>query len=194
MTMDSIWTHLIGLPCLKLSCSIIYSDNLSHGFGPWGHSLYAFVFSVTCIEQLNAQKLSANQGKPMKAFPSYSLMHSFTSFSVAHNETMLCFHYFFNLTHLWCMTGRELCWPGVEGEGRTAKKWTHPWSVSSALLGFQCSRCHDPGSVRHAHRYASARCCECTPHHLRAKDGSVWRKEREGQMLRFKEQWRLLQR
>lgn len=59
-------SNLIGVPCLKLSCSIIYSGNLSHGLGPWGHSLYALVFAVTCMEQLNAHKLSANQGKAMK--------------------------------------------------------------------------------------------------------------------------------
>lgn len=120
--------HLTWVPCLMLSCSIIYSDNLSHGFGPCRHSLFALAFAVTCMEQLNAQKPSANQGKPMKAFCylcSYSLMHRFLSFSTAHNETMLClycsfFSFFFqfnppvNLMHDW--EGTMSAWRGRRGE------------------------------------------------------------------------------
>lgn len=84
-------TLLIRVLHHKLSSSIIYSDNLSHGFGSWGHSQYALVFAVTCMEQLNAQKHPANQGKAMKAFLclcSNSLTHHFLSFSSAHNEAM----------------------------------------------------------------------------------------------------------
>lgn len=63
-----------------------------------------------------------------------------------------------------------------------AKKWTDPWSVSSSLLGFQYSR--GPASVWDPCH--SARCCECTPHHLHGKDGSVYRKGRDGQVLRLR--------
>lgn len=59
--------HLTWVPCFVSSCSIIYTDNLSHGFGPCRHSLFALALAVTCTEQLNAQKPSANQGKPIKA-------------------------------------------------------------------------------------------------------------------------------
>lgn len=113
----------------------------------------------------------------------------------AHNETMLCLYYYiiyyillyyFNSAHLWtwCTTGWGQCRPGEAEEGRTAKKWTHPWSVSSSLLGLRYS--HGPGSVWDARHYPSARCCERTPHRLHGKDGSVYRKDREGQVLRLR--------
>lgn len=88
------YTHLISGPRHKLSCLIIYADNLSQGSEPWGHGQYARVFSVTCMEQLNAQKLLANQGEGMKAFRylcSYSLMHCFFSLQAAHNEASALF-------------------------------------------------------------------------------------------------------
>lgn len=88
------YTHLISASHHKLSCSIIYSDNLSHGSGPWGHGQYALVFSVTCMEQLNAQKLLANQGEGMKAFHylcSYSLTCYLFSRRAAHNEASALF-------------------------------------------------------------------------------------------------------
>lgn len=118
-------THLIRVLHHKLSSSIIYSDNLSHGFGPWGHSQYALVFAVTCMEQLNAQKHPANQGKAMKAFLclcTYSLMHHFLSFSSAHNEAMhslyiaplFQFNPPVNLLHDW--VGTISAWRGKIGD------------------------------------------------------------------------------
>ena len=91
--------------------------------GPGGGSLHALALAVTCMEQLNTQKLSANQGKPMKAFSyfcSYSLMHRFLSCLVLHVETVLCFLWLFqlnppvNLTHDW--EGTTSPWRGRSGE------------------------------------------------------------------------------
>lgn len=140
--------------------------------------------AVTCMEQLNAQKLSANQGKIMKVFCyfcSYSLVHSFLSYSFVNPEDMFClYYYYFKSTHLgtWCRTGRDQCWPGEGEQARTVKKWTHPWSVSSVLLICLCSH-HGPEAVRPACCYCSAKCCECMPQHLHGEDR--WR-DGEGQV------------
>lgn len=105
---------------------------------------------------------------------------------IAKKKQLYILLYHFNLTHLWTWrtTGWGQCRPGEAEEGRTVKKWTHPWSISSSLLGLRYS--HGPGSVWDARHYTSARCCERTPHHLHGKDGSVYRKDREGQVLRLR--------
>lgn len=147
-------THLTGVFCLKLSCSIIYSHSLSLGFGPLGGgglSLYPLVLAVTCMEQLNAQKLATYQGKPWK--PSAGIFAA-TPRGAASScrcqmllmRLCLCFSSL-SFTHLWtwCMTGRGWCQPGVGGEERKAKKWKLPWSVSSSFLGLLHS--HALGNV-----------------------------------------------
>lgn len=134
-------THLTGFFCLKLYCLIIYSHNLSLGFGPLGGvlSLYPLVLAVTCMEQLNAQKLSTYQGKPWKPSAGVFAATPRGAASSRHCQMLLmrlslCFSSL-SFTHLWtwCMTGRGWYQPGVGGEGRKAKKWTLPWLVSSSF-------------------------------------------------------------
>lgn len=175
-------THLISVPHHKLSCSIIYSDSLSQGSGPWGHGQYAHVFSVTCMEQLNAQKLLANQGEGMKVFHyicSYSLMRCFFSLQAAHNEASALFvrhhHVVWISTHLWtyCTNGWGQCQPGEAVWETMAEKLTLLWSVSSS---FQClRRKYARGNEKGGHSRSSARCCVCVSHHLQWKDREVYR-------------------
>lgn len=151
-------------------CMLLYL--LSHVWNSWTHR--------------SSLLIKANPWKHSAIFCIYSLMHSFSSLSVSCNDAVLCLY--FNWTHLrtWRTTGRGRCQPGEGEEGRTAKKWTHPWSVSSVLLGCRCSRCHGPGSVWRVRRCSSARCCGCTPHHLHGSEEG--RQRGEGAQLKKKPQ------
>lgn len=162
-------THLTGGFCLKLSCLIIYFHNLSLGFGPRRRgvvvvrrggvalSLYPLVLAVTCLKQLNAQKLSTYQGKPWKPSAGVFAATPQGAATSRHCQILLmrlclCFSPL-SFTHLWtwCMTGRGRCRPGVGGVGRKARKWTLPWSVSSSFLGLLDS--HALGNMTDAHHY-----------------------------------------
>lgn len=94
------------------------------GFGPLGvHNLYPLLLAVTCMEQLNPQKLFANRGKPQKlsagAFAALLWCSFFCSFSDAPNETLFLFllrqfHPPVNLMHDW--EGTMSAWRGKRGE------------------------------------------------------------------------------
>lgn len=124
-------THLISASHHKLSCSIIYSDNLSHGSGPWGHGQYALVFSVTCMEQMNAQKLLANQGEGMKAFHylcNNSLMCCFFSLQAAIMRQVRCLY----VTALFEFqpTCKPTAWMGgnnVSLARKYGRRWQRNW-------------------------------------------------------------------
>lgn len=79
------------------------------------HSLYPLVLAVTCMEQLNTQKLSANRGKPQK--PSAGLFDAILWCAPDETLFMFLFHQFHppaNLMHDW--EGTMSAWRGQRGE------------------------------------------------------------------------------